>query len=351
MVQEMNPRILLVTTSLALSVLIGTVIARRGGTPEDGTRRARPRPVIGLSLDTLKEERWQRDRDRFVAAANRLGADVEVSEANSDDKVQAQGMNAFIGKRVDAIVIVPHDAKAMAQSVQAARDAGIPVLSYDRLVADSDVSLYLSFENEKVGEQQAKYLLDHLSEGKGRIIRLYGSKSDNNAHLFKKGQDRILQPAIDRGDVKVIFEDWVQDWKPENAKKIMNAAISSQGKEFEGVLVSNDGTAGGVVQAMIEEGIAGKAVVTGQDADLAACQRIMRGTQSMTIYKPLQVLAESAAAAAVKLARREVIVATASVNNGTHDVPAILSETIAVDKSNMLSTVVKDGFQPAEQLK
>lgn len=345
----MNPRILLVTTSLVLSVLIGTVIARRGGgAGEGGERRV---PVIGLSLDTLKEERWLRDRDRFVAAAERLGARVEVLSANSDDKVQAQDMNAFISKRVDAIVIVPHDAKAMTQSVQAAREAGIPVLSYDRLVADADVTLYASFENEKVGEQQAQYLLSKLPGGKGRIIRLYGSKSDNNAHLFKKGQDRVLQPAIDRGDVKVIFEDWVQDWKPENAKKIMNAAISSQGKEFEGVLASNDGTAGGVIQAMMEEGIAGKAVVTGQDADLAACQRIVRGTQTMTVYKPLQVLAESAAAAAVKLAKREVVVARATVNNGKYDVPSILSDTVAVDKANLFDTVVKDGFQPADQLK
>ncbi len=347
----MNPRILLVTTSLVLSVLIGTVIARRGGPAADGAAAGRRQPVIGLSLDTLKEERWQRDRDRFVAAAEKLGAKVEVLSANSDDKAQAQDMNSFISKRVDAIVIVPHDAKAMAQSVQAARDAGIPVLSYDRLVKDCDVSLYLSFENEKVGEQQAKYLVDHLPGGKGRIVRLYGSKTDNNAHMVKKGQDRILQPAIDRGDVQVIFEDWVQDWKPENAKKIMNAAISSKGREFEGVLVSNDGTAGGVIQAMMEEGIAGKSIVTGQDADLAACQRIMRGTQTMTIYKPLQVLADSAAAAAVKLAKREVIVATAAVNNGSRDVPSILSETIAVDKANMLDTVVKDGFQPADQLK
>src|SRR4051812_48131948 len=162
----------------------------------------------------------------------------------------------------------------MAKAVSTANTAGVPVIAYDRLIKNCDLDLYLSFDNIRVGEQQAKYLVDHLpTPGHGSIVRIYGSKTDNNAAMFKQGQDNILKPYIDRGDVKVMHEDWAEDWKPENGKRIMNAAITARGKNFDGVLASNDGVAGGAVQALLEEGLAGKVLVTGQDAELVACQR------------------------------------------------------------------------------
>src|SRR6185503_8221126 len=197
---------------------------------------------------------------------------------------------------------VPHDGKAMAKAVRMAHDAGIPVIAYDRLIEGSDLDLYVSFDNVRVGELQAKYLVDHLpAPGHGKLVRIYGAKSDHNAFLFKQGQDRVLDPLIARGDIQVVHEDWADDWKPESAKRIVNAAISAHGPDFDAVLASNDGTAGGAIQALLEEGLiapdggsggagAGK-LVTGQDAELVACQRIARGTQSMTVYKPLRALA------------------------------------------------------------
>lgn len=347
----MNPRLLLVTASLVLSVLIGIVIARRGADAGSvGQRGAERPPLIGLSLDTLKEERWQKDRDRFVAEVQKRGGQVLDQAANSDDTRQMQDVESLLSRGVDVLVIVPHDGAAMAKAVAAAKKVGVPVIAYDRLITDADVDLYLSFDNVKVGEMQAKYLVDHLPGGKGKIVRIYGSKTDNNAKLFKEGQDRVLEPLIAKGDIEVVFEDWALDWKPENAKKIMNAALSTRGRDVQGVLASNDGTAGGAIQALIEEGLAGQVLVTGQDAELAACQRILRGQQTMTVYKPLARLAEAAAEAAVKLARREVIIANGAVDNGFKQVPALLSDIIAVDKSNLMDTVVKDGFQPAELL-
>ena len=221
----MNARILLVTGSLVLSVLIGSVIARRSG-GDAPARTGSSKPRIGLSLDTLKEERWQRDRDRFVAAAEKLGAEVLVQAANGDDTTQAKDVTSLLSSGIDVLVIVPHDAAAMAASVDKARAANVPVISYDRLITNSDVTLYLSFDNEKVGEEQAKYLVSKLPGGKGKIVRIYGSPTDNNARLFKAGQDRVIQPLVDSGAVTVVHEDWAQDWKPENAKKIMNAAIT-----------------------------------------------------------------------------------------------------------------------------
>jgi D-xylose transport system substrate-binding protein len=156
----------------------------------------------------------------------------------------------------------------------------------------------------------------------------------------------VFQPLIDRGDIQIVWEDWAEDWKLENAKKILNAAISKLGPQgFDAVLAAADGVAAGAIQALSEEGLAGKVLVTGQDAELVACQKIVAGTQSMTIYKPLKKLATEAADVAVKLARGRPIIATQSVNNGQKDVPAILSDIFAVDKTNLRETVIADGFQ------
>ncbi len=338
----MNARILLVIVSCALSVVTGLVIARGGGAAVN----VRQRPLIGLSMDTLKEERWQVDRDLFTAAVQAAGADVLMQSANSNDAVQLQNIESLITQKVDALVIIPHDGAAMAKAVDLAHQAGIPVLSYDRLITGCDLDLYLTFDNVKVGELQAQFLADRLpSSGKLRLIRIYGSKTDNNAKLFKQGQDNILNPLIAAGKVEVIFEDWADDWKPENAKKITNAAITKNGPNFDAILASNDGTAGGAIQALTEEGIAGKIIVTGQDADLAACQRIAQGKQAMTVYKPIQSIANKAAELALNLARRKPIVARDAVNNGKIEVPSVLLDIVAVTKENLRETVVKDGFR------
>jgi D-xylose transport system substrate-binding protein len=334
--------------SLALSVIIGWVL-RRGGEPEPSDRglgaSAAEHVVIGLSLDTLKEARWQRDRDMMAADAKALGAEVLVQSANSDDARQISDIEALLTRHVNVLIVVPHDGTAMAKAVGLAHDVGVPVIAYDRIINNSDLDLYVSFDNERVGELQAQYVVDHLPrKGHGKIVRIYGSKSDNNAALFKKGQDKVLQPYIERGDIQVVHEDWADDWKPENAKKIVNAAISAHGAAFDAILASNDGTAGGAVQALSEEGLAGKMLVTGQDADLVACQRIVAGTQSMTVYKPLERLARSAIDLAVQVARRRIVVARQSVPNGKVDVPAVLSDVVVTSRENMMDTVIKDGF-------
>jgi D-xylose transport system substrate-binding protein len=202
----------------------------------------------------------------------------------------------------------------------------------------------VSFDNERVGELQAQFLLDHLpTPGKGRIVRIYGAKTDNNASQFKRGQDRVLEPLIKSGDIQVVHEDWAEDWKPENAKRIVNAAITANGARIDAVLASNDGTAGGAIQALSEEGLAGKVLVTGQDAETVALQRIAVGTQAMTIYKPLKTLARGAAELAVQMASRRVVVAKQTVDNGHGPVPSVLYDVVTVTRDNMLETVVRDG--------
>ena len=313
---------------------------------------SKDKPVIGLSLDTLKEERWQHDRDTFIAAAEKLGATVIVQSANSDDTRQVRDVESLISRNVDVLVIVPHNGDAMTRAVKSANEAKIPVIAYDRLIKNCAIDYYLSFDNVKVGEAQGAYAVAHLPKDRpAKIVRIYGAPTDNNAKMFKQGQDNILDPLIKAGKITVLHEDWALDWKPENGKKIMNAAITKSGREIDAVVVSNDGTAGGAIQALSEEGIAGKVLVTGQDADLAACQRIMRGTQSMTVYKPLKNLATLAARVAVQVAKGEKPATTGTLDNGAKQVPSVFEKIVSVDKENMTATVVADGFHKADELK
>lgn len=345
----MKLRIGLVTVSLISSILIGVSLSRRAHST--GSSPSLDELVIGLSLDTLKEARWQTDRDLFVAAAEALGAKVLVQSANSDDTRQIQDVQGLLSNNVDVLVIVPHNGQAMAKAVQLAHEAGIPVIAYDRMITDCNLDIYLSFDNVKVGEKQAQFLVEHLPTGRrARIVRIYGAKTDNSALLFKQGQDNVLAPLIARGEIEVIHEDWAEDWKPENAKKITNAAITRHGARFDAILASNDGTAGGAIQALIEDGLAGKILVTGQDADVVACQRIVAGTQAMTIYKPVRHLAENAARLAVLLAKGKPVIAKDAVSNGKIEVPSVLLEVVTVTSENLSSTVIADGFHSYEDI-
>ncbi|MET0285453.1 MAG: substrate-binding domain-containing protein [Polyangiales bacterium] len=323
---------------------LGLVLAR-GGAPAGEAKRARPR--IGLSLDTLKEARWQGDRDAFVKRAGELGADVVVQSANSDDVKQVADVKALLTSGIDALVVVAHDGAAMGEAVRLAHASGVPVLSYDRLIRDADVDLFVSCDNVRVGIKQAAYLVEHLPHTREkplRIVRVLGARTDYNVHQFKQGQDSVLGPLLERGEVKLVFDDWAEDWKPEAAKRIVNAAITQHGDGFDAVLAANDGTAGGAIQALEEEGLTGKVVVTGQDADLVALQRVARGVQAMTIYKPLRTLAGKGAELAVKLATGMPIVARDEVDNGARKVPAVLFDVTVVTRENLRETVIADGF-------
>jgi D-xylose transport system substrate-binding protein len=299
-------------------------------------------------MDTLKEERWQRDRDLFVARAQELGAEVFVQAANSDDSVQVQQAENLLTQGVDVLVVIPHNGEVAASIVESARRENVPVLSYDRLIRNSEPDLYISFDNEKVGELQARYLVERAP--KGNYVLIGGAPTDNNATLFRKGQMNVLQPLIDRGDIRIVTDQWARDWLASEALRHTENALTQANNNVAAVVVSNDGTAGGVVQALEEQKLAGKVLVSGQDADLAALQRIIAGTQSMTVYKPVAQLARRAAEAAIALARREKVEATSAINNGKTNVPSILLEPIVVDKNNIVDTVIKDGYQKMEDV-
>ncbi|MCQ4086552.1 D-xylose ABC transporter substrate-binding protein [Saccharibacillus sp. JS10] len=305
--------------------------------------------VIGFTMDTLLEERWKKDRDLFVAAAEKQGATVIVKSANGDDARQIAQAETMISQGVDVLVIVPHNAEASAAIVSKAHKAGIKVLSYDRLVTNADVDLYVSFDNFEVGHLQSQAMMKLVP--KGNYVYIGGADTDNNARQFKKGAFDVLQSSIDRGDIRVVYDQWSKDWKQVYALSNMREALRANGKKgIDAVIAANDATAGSVIEVLQEQGLAGEIPVAGQDADLAAIRRIVAGTQTMTVYKPIGRLAEQTAELAIKLAKGENPQTTRRVNNGKIEVPSVLLQPIGVNASNIDETVIADGFHTREEV-
>jgi D-xylose transport system substrate-binding protein len=318
-----------------------TTTSGAAGAPHSGPVR------IGFSMDTLKEERWQRDKRLVEQRAKEVGAVLDVQVANGDDAVQTKQADNMLTKGVDVMIVAPHNGEIAASIVEAAHRKGVPVISYDRLIRDADVDLYLSHQVERIGEMQADYALKHVP--KGNYVLIGGSPTDYNALLLRKGQMKILKPAIDRGDIKIISEQFAREWKAEEALRITEDALTRTGNKIHAIVASNDGTAGGAISALEAAGLAGKVLVTGQDAQKDAMQRIVKGTQTMTVYKPIKPLAFSAVDAAIKLAHKQPVETHDKINNGKKDVPAILIEPIVVDKSN-IDVTIKDGYHTREDI-
>jgi D-xylose transport system substrate-binding protein len=337
----------------SLIALLLLAVSCSKSTPDAGTDKGseagKKKLTIGFSMDTLKEERWQRDRDLFKAKVEQLGGQVLVQAANGDDALQNSQAENLLTQGVDVLVVVPHNAKTTATIVASAHKLGIPVIAYDRLILDADLDLYVSFDNIRVGELQAEYLVKRHPTG--NYVLIGGAPTDNNARLFRDGQMKILQPFIDKGDIKIVADQWAKDWQPVEGLKIMENALTKNDNKVDAVVASNDGLAGAAIQALGEQKLAGKVGASGQDAELSACQRIAAGTQSMTVYKPIKVLAEKAAEIAVRLAKKQPVgEATRPVNNGKKDVPSVLLAPVAVDKDNLASTIVADGYQKLEEV-
>ena len=318
------------------------------------TLRAQDKPSpstmvkIGFLMDTLKIERWQTDLDTFQKRAKELGATVFVETAEGDDELQLRQAQKLLDSGAGVLVLVSHDTEKAVRIVKAAKARKVPVLCYERLVRNADVDAFVGVDGAAIGFLQA--LSIYQLAPKGNYVLIAGSPSDINAKILRDSQLRVLQAAIDRGDIKIVADAWTKDWNPAEAYAQMAAAIESTKGNIAAVIASNDGTAGGAIQALEEHKLAGKVFVSGQDADLAAIIRILDGTQTMTVYKPLGLEARQAAEAAVALARGQPVNTSASIANGARSLPAILVNPVAVTKSNVKQTVIKDGFQNLETI-
>ena len=304
-------------------------------------------PKIGFSIDDLRVERWARDRDFFTAAAEKLGAKVYVQSADASEQRQISQIENLISRGVDAIVIVPFNATVLNNAVAEAKKAGIKVISYDRLILNADVDAYISFDNEKVGEMQAEGVLK--AQPKGNYYMLGGSPTDNNAKMLREGQMKVLKASIDKGDIKIVGQQWVKDWNPTEALTIVENALTANNNKIDAIVASNDGTAGGAIQALAAQKLAGKVPVSGQDADLAAVKRVVAGTQIMTVYKPLNLIASEAAKLTVQLVRNEKPAYNSQYDNGLKKVDTVLLKPTTLTKANV-NLLVKDGFYTQAQI-
>lgn len=304
---------------------------------------------IGFAMDTLKEERWVRDRDAFEAHCKKMDVDCVITVADNKADKQANDVDNLLTQGVDALVIAPHDATQAASMVDKAKAKGVPVISYDRLINSDKIDLYISHQVPVIGRKIAEYALEKVPQG--NYVMVYGAGTDNNAVIMKNEQLKVLQPAVDSKKIKIVADNFTPDWKPEEALKMAENALTQNNDDIQAFIVSNDGMAGGVVSALEKKGLAGKIVVTGQDAALDALQRIAQGTQSMTVYKPIIPLASQAVEAAIKLARKESLQTTPFTNEQIKkEVPAILLEVTVVDKNNLMDTVIKDGYAKYEDV-
>lgn len=304
---------------------------------------------IGFAMDTLKEERWQRDHDAFEAQCKKLNVDCVITVADNKADKQANDVDNLLTQGVDALVIAPHDATQAASMVDKAKAQGVPVVSYDRLINSDKIDLYVSHQVPIIGRKIAEYALQKIP--KGNYVMVYGASTDNNAVIMKKEELAVLQPAIDKGDIKIVADNFVTDWRPDEALKMAENALTRNNDNIQAFVVSNDGMAGGVISALEKRGLAGKILVTGQDAGLEALQNIAAGRQSMTVYKPIIPLANTAVEAAIKLAKKEKLDTKPFMNDAIKkEVPSILLEVTSVDKANLMDTVIKEGYAKYEDV-
>jgi D-xylose transport system substrate-binding protein len=309
---------------------------------------------IALLLPESKTARYEsQDRPNFERKVKELCAECEIlySNADQDAAKQQQQAEAAITKGAEVLVLDPVDAASAGAIVNRAKQSQIPVVSYDRLVTDADIDYYISFDNEKVGQLQGESLVEELGDKSGDIVMINGAPTDNNAKLFKQGAHSV----IDESPFKVAKEYDTPDWSPDKAQQEMEQAITAVGKDgFIGVYAANDGTAGGAIAAMKSAGVdPSTRPTTGQDAELAAIQRILIDEQFMTVYKAIKPEAEAAAELAVALVNGEDPpegLVNGEVDNGMEQVPSVLLEPIAVTKDNINDTIVKDEFWPVDEI-
>ena len=319
------------------------------GQAQPAQAQQKPEIKIGFSIENTKGERWQTDLDAFQSRAQQLGAQTITRSADGDDDLQLKQVKELLDTGIDALVLLPHDPQKAVRIVEAAHAKHVPVISYDRLIPSPQVDLYIGFDLFSVGVLQAQCLTEHAP--KGNYILLGGSPLDPNSKVVRAGQMKVLQPLIDRGDIKILADIWIPEWSPTQAYVLVAQALHDLNAPLTAILASNDGTAGGAIQALADNNLSGQVLVTGQDADLAAVARLYDDTQLMTVYKPIGRQARAAAEAAVTLARHGNIETSTTVPNGAQTTKAILLTPIAVTRLNAKDTVLKDGFQKIETVR
>jgi D-xylose transport system substrate-binding protein len=323
---------------------------------------------IGLSFSDFATERWKNEADLMSSLLKDKGYDVIVQEAAHDVKLQNDQIDNMVSQGIKGLIVIAEDGDAAVTAVDKAAKAGVKVIAYDRLIKTSSIAAYISFDNVEVGRQEALGVITALGipDGSGgwtadnpaKIVLSGGSPTDNNAHLVRQGQMEVIQQYIDSGVIKIVADQWVDNWDPATAEKMMENILTAQQNLIDGVIASNDGTALGELQAMKAQGLAGKVPISGQDATADGCNSIVKGEQTVSVYKDIRLLSPMATDMIDKLVKGTkidgLVANSLAVLTGddtkTGDVMANFLPVVQVTKDNVYDVIVKSCFQPYDDV-
>jgi D-xylose transport system substrate-binding protein len=339
--------------SLILAAILATTVSCSG---------AKAKVKVGLSFSDFATERWKTESDLMTKLLNAKGYDVIVQEANHDVKLQNDQIDNMVTQGVKGLIVIAEDGDAAATAVDKAAKSGVKVLAYDRLIKSANISAYLSFNNVDVGKAEADGVVKALglagsttwtSANPAKLVMSGGSPTDNNAVLVRQGQMSVVQPFIDSGVAKIVADQWVDNWDPATAEKMMENILTAQQNKIDAVVASNDGTALGELQAMKAQGLAGKVPISGQDATADGCNSIVKGEQTVTVYKDIRLLSPMAVDMMDALLTGKSIsgltqYTMAELTNDktkTGNVQAVFLPVVEVTKDNVYDVVVKSCFQ------
>ncbi len=361
---------------LYITMLVILVVSLFGCAPKTTTTTS-GKIKVGLSFSDYATERWPVEAAQMTQLLQKAGYEVITQEADHDVKLQSDQIDNMVSQGVKGLIVIAEDGDAAVTPVEKAVAAGVKVISYDRLIKTSKISAYLSFDNTEVGRNEADGVVKALGLDTGnatwtaanpvKMVLSGGSPTDNNAVLVRNGQMEILQPYIDKGVVKVVADQWVENWDAAKAEAMMENILTAQQNKVDAVVASNDGTALGELQALKAQGLAGKVPISGQDATADGCNSIVRGEQTVTVFKDTRLLAPQAVNMIIALIKGEqpsgvksfTLAELTNDKTKTGSVMANFLPVVQVTKANVYDVVVKSGFQsyddvyrgiPADQL-
>jgi D-xylose transport system substrate-binding protein len=354
-----SKRILMTIFSL---IVIAGMIAGCAGSAGPSTKIK-----IGLSFSDFATERWKREADQMTQLLEDKGYEVVVQEANHDVKLQNDQIDNMVAQGAKGLIVIAEDGDAAVTSVDKAAKAGVVVIAYDRLIKTSNIAAYLSFNNVEVGRQEALGVMTALGipgsttwtkDNPAKVVLSGGSPTDNNAILVRQGQMEVIQPYLDQGIITVVADQWVDNWDAATAEKMMENILTAQQNKIDAVIASNDGTALGELQAMKAQGLAGKVPISGQDATADGCNSIVKGEQTVSVYKDTRLLAPKAVDMLDALLKGQTVsgledFTLAELTNDTTktgNVKALFLPVVQVTKDNVYDLIVKSGFQPYDDV-
>ena len=364
---------------IALAMIAGLVACSPASTASTTAPAASSGKIkIGLSFSDFETERWPVENAQMTELLQKDGYEVISQEADHDVKLQSDQIDNMVAEGVKGLIVIAEDGDAAVTPVEKAAAAGIPVISYDRLIKTDKIAAYISFDNVAVGKAEADGVMKALGlpgsttwtkDNPAKVVLSGGSPTDNNAILVRSGQMQVLQPFIDQGVIKVVADQWVDNWDATKAEQMMENILTAQQNKVDAVVASNDGTALGELQALKAQGLWGKVPISGQDATADGCNSIVLGGQTVTVFKDTRLLAPMAVKMIEALVNKQDLstfklqtYALADLTNDktkTGNVQALFLPIVEVTKDNVYDVVVKSGFQtydsvyrnvPADQL-